>query len=462
MPNYYYIKNGGTAVGTSADASATYGIANTQLTSAWSVTASEYFDSIADALAATTTPVDGDIFCCSDVHNFEYGATTTITLTPSIQLHIISVSNSNRDQYSAGAKETCGTTNMNRSLAFSQLTGSTIVQGVSFEAGRNIVVNTTKCRIIFKDLSFTTYRLSDEASNPKVSGLCYITFENVTFNTPTSTSARYYVYAYYGVFVEFINCTVTGNFVYYGYWLATANDRTATVVMDGVDLSGATSLSYLFGNTDINEGFRSFDCHNILLPSGASINDPTNVLNSSTFRINASGAAGEYYGQETATYLGAMAVDTTTKLNGTYDGTNAFSWQVDATSNCNYLALYLVKVYESSNIDLSAAKTVTVLATAEASLKDTEIGIMVLHTSTTDEVLLARKTTAPTELFSGGTAITAGNTDPGWTSPAAETYELTVDMGAQAGITNGTVKVFLWVGKTSLTANFDMPTIAAT
>jgi hypothetical protein len=158
---------------------------------------------------------------------------------------------------------------------------------------------------------------------------------------------------------------------------------------------------------------------------------------------------------------GSAEQDVTTYLNSTYDGTNGFSVLMASSSEASSINPLRYKGVTFSAQDLTSAKTVTVLCTSDAGLTDNDIWIEIEHNNSSNESLFDVITTQPADILAG-TVITAGNTDPGWTSPDAQTYELSKDIGATANVDNGTVTVFLCVGKPSIDVNFDMPTIAAT
>ncbi|MHA1962275.1 MAG: hypothetical protein ACW99U_18885 [Candidatus Thorarchaeota archaeon] len=100
---WYYVKNGGTATGDG-------GRVTTQRTGAWSGTTSEYYDTLEDAINATTTPTDGDLILCSDLHSGTNTAGASINLgsgaTGGVGLQIISVDDANQENYKPGASET--------------------------------------------------------------------------------------------------------------------------------------------------------------------------------------------------------------------------------------------------------------------------------------------------------------------------------------------------------------------
>ena len=65
MANFYYVKSGGTANTSSDDGR----VATTRSTGSFATKgAANYWDSILDAITATTAPVSGDLIMCSDAH----------------------------------------------------------------------------------------------------------------------------------------------------------------------------------------------------------------------------------------------------------------------------------------------------------------------------------------------------------------------------------------------------------
>lgn len=100
---WYIVKSGGSATGDG-------GRVTSQPTGSFATRgAANYYDSIVDALAATTSPAADDYIICSDSHNKAYGGTATYTSSGTgigtNPIMIISVSDTNMDQESSGAVE---------------------------------------------------------------------------------------------------------------------------------------------------------------------------------------------------------------------------------------------------------------------------------------------------------------------------------------------------------------------
>lgn len=130
MANFYYVKSGGSATGDAGR------VATTRSTGSFATKgASAYYDNIVAALAATTSPVAGDFVFVSDLHSHSYGAADTVYTGPATNgdiLYIVSVSDSNLDQYSLGsplAKES-----VSDGFDFNW-NGTFVLAGLEFETG---------------------------------------------------------------------------------------------------------------------------------------------------------------------------------------------------------------------------------------------------------------------------------------------------------------------------------------
>jgi len=125
MPNYYYVKTGGIADGSTIDSVATDGISDTKLTGAWSSTASEYFNAITSAMAAVNLPEDGDFIVVSDEHTETMSYAHIGDTMGGSTLYIVSVDDSNRED-SVEMKNSTGVVNLEGQSAFY----NTYMQGI--------------------------------------------------------------------------------------------------------------------------------------------------------------------------------------------------------------------------------------------------------------------------------------------------------------------------------------------
>lgn len=98
---YYYVKSGGTLVSTPASTTKKTG-------SFASIGASQYYDEIADVNDYNVL-ADGDVICVSNAHNKTGADASTFSDQVLGTIYVVSVSDANCDQYSAGATESSAT-----------------------------------------------------------------------------------------------------------------------------------------------------------------------------------------------------------------------------------------------------------------------------------------------------------------------------------------------------------------
>jgi hypothetical protein len=143
MAAYYYVKTGGTATG---DA----GRATSQRTGSFATMgASAYYDTEAEAYAATTAPVAGDFLMFSDAYNDSTNSAKTFSNTIGDQtpINIISVSDANADQYSSGATADSGTNFDILLNGHGSYTGFTFLVGDDLLFGTDSLSKLTECSI---------------------------------------------------------------------------------------------------------------------------------------------------------------------------------------------------------------------------------------------------------------------------------------------------------------------------
>ncbi len=132
---FYYVKSGGTAT---ADG----GRAASKRTGLWSATATEYYNSLEDCIAATTVPTDGDFIFVSDLHALTYALAGNVNFNnggslTGVGLTIASVDNANQENYKPGASED------NTSTNDFYLKYNGIIAGVDIKGADEAIVSTT-------------------------------------------------------------------------------------------------------------------------------------------------------------------------------------------------------------------------------------------------------------------------------------------------------------------------------
>lgn len=203
------------------------------------------YTSISAAFSASTAPTHGDFICISDAStttSYSSGQTFSGPTSDGTGVSILSVSDTNCDQYSSGAKEsaTGGTGAMN-------FQGKLCVAGIEFDVGggQNGVTG-DGCDHTFYECTFTS---SDAASEPvRVSGAAaHAFFHSCTFNYSLSTSDSIYVGQSAGCIFRAVGCTFTGPTTDEAF--ISANGQGAQIILEGCDFSGMTGSSYMFTDT---------------------------------------------------------------------------------------------------------------------------------------------------------------------------------------------------------------------
>jgi len=115
---FYLVKDDGTATGDAGR------YATQQTGSFATIGVSGYYATIAAALGATTVPAGTDSIQCSDAHAQDYGASQTLAFPTTSGVSVMSVSDTNIDQYSSGASDstTTGSMTINGSVSMSGMT----------------------------------------------------------------------------------------------------------------------------------------------------------------------------------------------------------------------------------------------------------------------------------------------------------------------------------------------------
>lgn len=441
---FFYVKTGGTATG---DA----GRATSQRTGSFaSMGAAAYYASITGAIAATTPPVAGDFIFCSDAHS---GSVATLSVPASI--NIVSVADTNCDQYSAGASESGGANNAFYNCAaggVNSFTGMTLTGGNSglflrSAAGGTLIVNGGVLNaggsgdMIFSDVSGGTLEINDA--------------DLIFQNSPAMRLGQ-------NSRTVFRGCFSTG----------TARAKLCSALADGCSLEFYdTDVSQLltaniFDDVSTSVGRYALKMRRCKLPASFAAFDATPLIASYEIDIAACSNPATpdhnaYHYFYYASPLGEVEEDITTYLSATYDGSNGFSALFSSGAKCTRHAplRYLLGVIPAQ--DLTSAKTITVDVTSDAGLTDNDIWIEVVRPDSTDNALGKIGSTQNADLVAPGSALPTVGAGT-WTNADAASYLISYDIGALANINNGNVAVYGCVGKASIFANFDMPSIGAT
>jgi len=441
---WYYVKNGGTATGDG-------GRVTTQRTGTWSVTASEYYDEIADAIGATTVPDDGDFIMVSDAHNKTGAATWTANANGAAAgagLYIVSVDNANQENYAPGGSE-AGSANV--SFAFN-----------GFLAGVDISVTST----LGAATGIRSWRFQD-CTLISTSGSVFSMFGGI------------YDGAYFKVTNVIIDLNVAiglfsgGQFSWLGgssinfagLFASGGADGGAFAHVEGVDLSAASSSLMLALNpTTIDVTHMKFvKCRlhaSVTLPSDTDLDLPQHVFEmiacddstgADTFRFQYQTGSGRIVNNESVFVTG----------ESTWAGTSdKSSVEVTTTNLCSHVLPFIFELPVSQYVDLAdaASNVIRIPITTTLTLTDTEIAAFLMYPDGTTAVIANWVTSGKTvdtgnygvdPLHAGATLPTSTTA---WTGQKTNRYHLELDTSGDAGQAQG-LTVRIEVYRASIAAN---------
>lgn len=452
MANFYYVKSGGTATGDAGR------VATTPSTGSFaSKGASAYYDNISDALTVPTTGVaSGDIIMVSDAHSHTYTVATTLAIPSGAA--VVSVSDTNLDQYSRGAAETVDSGGSALDLnVSSDVDGALIMwRGVDLAAEDRVIAARVGLKCVFDDCSYHAINTGAIKGISLQNDGAWFIFRNSTINF--SGTGHVITLATNGR-IELDNCTGADTGV--NNLMDLSGNGRATFKIINTDLSAlmAASGNLVQANSSADDGITGELCR-CKLPTGfTAISSP--AIKGYEINITECDTGDGYHYFYYSTAEGTAEEDTTTYLNATYDGTNGFSAQLTSTADASPFNPLRYKLATIPAQDLTTAQTVTVECTSDASLADNDLWIEIVHNNNTDEALGDLITTQNADPLAAGTPLTTTGTGT-WTSGDTEDYIITKDIGTLSNVDNGTVEVYVCVGAPGIVANFDLPTIAAT
>ncbi len=454
---YYYVKHTGTIAATS-DA----GRATTARTGSWNADTGTFYGSIQDLFTyASTQPTSGDRIRCSSSHAKTYAAPITIVVPDGVIIE--SVDDSNQEQYLRGAAETVsagssagisftGTTNTGDHFAISGL-NITGTNGTSIAAsyGTTAIVN---------DCYFAVTRVATSGKMTFATGDGGLVFvKDCRLNY--SYSGQSFNHAGGGKLI-LDNIWSTGTQLTTFMAAGGGGNGGTTLEIRNSDLTGfmTASTSNLFNAVAVGSDYVDITLDRCKLPSTYTLWNTSPACAAYQLKMSSCGNADEYYDDYYENFLGTFDIDTTTYLSTTYDGTNEYSYQLGSTGDADPLCPFKYRIGTLSDQDLTTAQTITVEITSDASLTDNDLWLEIVINDATDEAQGTTQSSQNSDPLAAGSALTTSTES--WTSPDTAKYKIAHDLGAQASVDNAVVEVYACVGKASIFANFDAPSIAAT
>lgn len=456
---YYYVKFGGTATGDG-------GRETTKRTGAWSANSSEFYATVSDCITQAAAGVGmaaGDFILCSDAHDYDAGGNLTWSLVDGVS--VFSVSNTNQDQYSRGAKETAGRgsgDSYTMTISGPNMANLSIA-GMELGAAQHFSSSINNGVVLLDDCGLTTtrtgntnsYSFANQAGQACILNCCDLVWPSGVAKALVSQSRLGSKSVYNG-------CTFAGG------WYVGSND---TIFTNPGGYGSGTTLAYdcdfsgVSGGSDmaalIRGGFSSpihAEFGNCLLPAGLSAIFPSTQTGLTGSAWGCSSADG-YFEQTQSAGAGFSTVDISTYNNAgaTYDGSSKFSISLDTNGDAGAACPGRVLLAEFADVDLSIAKTVAIELDGGAGLLARDVFVEVLHTSASNLSKMEKITSRAADILSGATSLTGSAAV--WTGGAGNAYKIELNIPVQSGVDNGRVAVFAGLALANETVNFDLPQI---
>lgn len=459
---YHYVKHTGTNTGDTSYATMRTGAFG----SGDLINANVYAD--VETCIANATIVDGDFIMVSDAHSHtETTVNTEIGIAvDGATLYIVSVSDTNADQYSRGAEEKTGPTHAD--IYFVGNAGSTTVhRGMDYVTYDNFQVNTAGIRHVFDDclLEFTTASGADEFL--AMSAEQIMEFWNSQFK---------FVAAGQGFQLLEGEIRMRG-----------VSGATGTTKVDGLVeiLAGAGSFIIDIRDTDLdsmmaanselifgdggsldNINYRALiHLHNCKLPSGFSIhNESPLAIPHYEFFMTSCHVGDNYFQTYYEVPEGTIEDDTTQYLDLEYEGTSKLSFKFTTSAEANDVKplRHPIGILPAQDI-ATANQTMTVeFVSSDSGLTDTDVWFEFETQDDTDQSLGVLHTTRNATALGAGNGSSHTTSSAVWNVTTNTEYKETKDLGAFTNPTNSNVVAYACVAKPSITVNFNSPTIAAT
>jgi hypothetical protein len=469
MPNYFYVKNGGTAAGSAVDSAD--GVYSSKKTGAWSTAFSsdDYFDSIADACDSgnSVTPTTGDFIVVSDAHNKTHTTAITwlnINLPNSNTTHpltFISVDDGEVQTYKpATSFQEYVSNNQDLNFLGSSADDSKVVfYGLYFGASDDtiLVTSAADCDIRFYDCTFGG---GDAGGDNALTGAA-AAFYGCTFRADTNADSRY-LFNISGVTgFEFYNCKFESDISgVKGYPIIQAA-TTATYYFQDCDMTQSKSAEIFDTSTSTDKQF-ALRMVNCALPSELTAYNGTVEQVGDGFGIEAVGCSSTAAGAEYAYYREFCSCTAESTTAAYRDNSEAYpsgaqvSYKVDtAASTCPQrpFSFLLPTIYaEFSN---AASDTMTVyLMSSTSDLTDEDVWVELSYPDGTNKHVrnLALSNPSRNPLGATGTALTSDTST--WTGRTTETrYKIDIATSGDAGA-DGVPTIRVFVARSSVTVYF--------
>lgn len=451
MANYFYVKNGlGTRTadtGFTAAESGAFGSGN--------LTAANTYADLSVVQGLTTKPKDGDFILLSDAHTKAYspGVNVAFNATGAVGgsgLMVISVDDSNADQYSPGATENFTSTSRVEHVY------KVLCAGLSLETDGYVIffgISNTESRI--QDATLTVDTTSDVCMlfSTNADG-AFVRLTNVDINFNNAGATAFSILS--GCSVIWQGGALTGTAptnlclaTNFGIW------GGATCIFDGVDLSlcaGTIMPNCVVGAQD--KVF--FKLSNCKLNASVTLHGTLQAQYHRFEMYNCDDSAGVYHRFYVADGSGSAANNDATYVTATeswYEGSDKSSIAVITTALCSHITPFVFEL-PAQYVDLgdTAKDTLTIDLVSIPALTDTDIAAFLCYPDGTTAVIPRWVTSGKTvdtpsspivvnygiDPLAAGTALSASSLGAGdWTgesaSPIPNFYKMVLDTSGVAG-----------------------------
>lgn len=443
MPNYFYVKSGGT-LGVNDDTP----YSSVQTGSFAGLTTSNYYPDISTAITAgtKTSPfTSGDYICVSDAHSKTYSADTTYQgPTTGDYGYIVSVDDSNVDaeKAPASAQETTAST---YDFIFK---GRLYFKSFSISGATWYYYSDDTNDIVWEDCN---YAYTGSSYWLIVTGFALISFRNSTLSLSSGADS----FCSDGSNIEFIGCTFTGVTDLFNTSTGIQGGLHASFV--GCDLSSVTGYLVANGGNDSTND----DALKITY-SGCKLNAEEPGFVAEVFKrqyqrlivsnCSGSSAAAEYQYHVTA-FGGVLNEETSIRRDGSeaYDSGQQISYKIQTNTDASRAMPFWFD-YTARFVALSSSVSdvITIYILSSATLYDSDIWAELVYADGTNKHTPNFISTRHTDILdTNGTELTT-NTEA-WTGRTAENrYQIDIDTSSDAGA-DGPVEIRLYVTKPSAT-----------
>jgi hypothetical protein len=468
MPNYFYVKNGGTAAGSAVDSAD--GVYSSKKTGTWASAfsaASEYFPSIEAACDSTNTitPDHGDFIMVSDEHEHEYSTTTTlfnIDLDPGSTeepLTFISVDDTAVDEYKPATTKQEYVLGGFDIIFYGSNSDDNILSfhGLWFEADDDMYTSTAGADT---DLTFYDCTLQVNGANDICYSGCAASFHRCTFNANGATGARWF-YSTNTTGLKCYNCKFDTDQTA-GMTAAIQAGFTASMELYDCDLS-ESNAQYIWDTVTSTDKSFTLYMENCAMPSSTYFVDWKEYTSSTGEQggITAVGCGFTSAEAEYAYYreLNGNTAEATTAFYR--DNSEAFtsgtqvSYKVQTAGNCTPTRPFHFKLptlyAELSN---AASDTVTIyILSSESGLTNSDVWVELSYPDGTNKHVRNLAISGIQDpLNTSGTALTTDTST--WTGRTTETrYKIEIPTSGDAGA-DGVPTIRVFVARASVTVYF--------